>query len=288
MTLDVSIVIPTYNQKPRYLSEAIESALNQSYPKEKYEILVVDDGSTRIPPDSVVLQFKYGDVILIKKKHGGTADTLNAGIRSMKGKYFKWLSSDDALCEDALEILMSEVNENSVVYGDWARIDQNSNFIDIYHEPTFPNVKEMKEYLWHSHFGNASAALIPRSAFAKVGMFDANLPYCEDYDWWLRAVFLHDYTFVHVDRVVARYRIHPGQLTIQGLGKKPLIAWRLKKRVYSAKDTSSDFDQVSDPSISALINQMLFSEAADLYRMLFRHSSPLPFLKKAKHTLMAT
>jgi glycosyltransferase involved in cell wall biosynthesis len=286
LTLDVSIVIPTYNQKPRYLSEAIESALNQSYPKEKYEILVVDDGSTRIPPDSVVLQFKYRDVILVKKKHGGTAETLNAGIRSMNGRYFKWLSSDDALCEDALEILMSEVNENSVVYGDWARIDQNSNFIDVYHEPTFPNVKEMKEYLWHSHFGNASAALIPRSAFAKVGMFDANLPCYEDYDWWLRAVFLHDYTFVHVDRVVARYRIHLGQLTMHD-GKKPLCAWRIKKRVYFVRRASSSFDQVSNPSVSALINRMLFSEAADLYRRLFRHSSPLAFLKKAKNTLMA-
>lgn len=287
MTLDVSIVIPTYNQEPRYLSEAIESALNQSYPKEKYEILIVDDGSTRIPPDPVMLQFKHGNVILIKKKHGGTADTLNVGIARMKGRYFKWLSSDDALCEDALEILMSEVSENSVVYGDWARIDQNSNFIDVFHEPTFPNVKEMKEYLWHAYFGNASAALIPRSAFAKVGMFDANLPYCEDYDWWLRAAFLHNYTFVHVDRVVARYRVHPGQLTRARM--LPLRAWhtRNRARAYFIRRASSSFDEISNPSVSALINQMFFSEVTDLYYWLFRNSFPPAFLKKTKHALRA-
>jgi glycosyltransferase involved in cell wall biosynthesis len=282
----VSIVIPTYNQKPRYLSEAIESALNQSYPRKKYEILVVDDGSAKTPPDSVVTQFSQSGVILIKKRHGGPADTLNAGIRSMKGKYFKWLSSDDALCEDALETLMSKVDDYSVVYGDWARIDQNSKFIDVYHEPTFSNAREMKKHLWNVYFGNASAALIPRSAFAKVGMFDPHLPYYEDYDWWLRAVFLHDYSFVHVDGIIAKYRVHVGQLTLQG-GGKPLVKWQIKKRVYSTREVFLSFGYISEPTISTLISQMFFSEAADLYRTLFRHNSPPLFLKSIKRKLAA-
>jgi glycosyltransferase involved in cell wall biosynthesis len=284
--LDVSIVIPTYNQKPRYLSEAIESALNQSYPRKRYEILVVDDGSAKTPPDSVVTQFSQSGVILVKKRHGGPADTLNAGIRSMKGKYFKWLSSDDALCEDALETLMSKVDEHSVVYGDWARIDQNSKFIDVYHEPTFSNAREMKAHLWDVYFGNASAALIPRSAFAKVGMFDPHLPYYEDYDWWLRAVFLHDYSFVHVDGIIAKYRVHVGQLTLQG-GGKPLVKWQIKKRVYSTREAFLSFGYISEPTIFALITQMFFSEAADLYRTLFRHNSPPLFLKRIKRKLAA-
>jgi hypothetical protein len=285
LALDISVVIPTYNQKPRYLYEAIESALNQSYPKEKYEVLVVDDGSARILPDSVVKQFN-GDVILVKKKHGGIADTLNAGIRSMKGEYFKWLSSDDALCEGALETLMSEANENSVVYGDWIHIDENSNFIDVVREPIFSNVREMKECLWRGYFGNADAALIPKSAFAKVGMFDGSLPYSEDYDWWLRAIFLHDYAFIHVDSIVARYRLHPGQVNMQH-GQDPLISWRLKKRIYSARGTSSSFDNVSNPSIFALINQMFLCGSANLYRALPGHNAPPAFLKKIKHTLLA-
>jgi glycosyltransferase involved in cell wall biosynthesis len=286
LTLDVSIVIPTYNQKPRYLREAIESALNQSYPRKRFEILVVDDGSAKTPPDSVVAQFSQSGVILVKKRHGGPADTLNAGIRTMTGKYFKWLSSDDALCEDALETLMSKVDEHSVVYGDWARIDQNSNFIDVYHEPTFSNVNEMKKHLWKIYFGNASASLIPRSAFAKVGMFDPSWPYYEDYDWWLRAVFLYDYSFVHVDRIIAKYRVHVGQLTLQG-GGKPLVKWRIKKRVYSMREAFSSFGYISEPTIHALITQMFFSEAADLYRTLLRHNSPPPFLKSIKRKLTA-
>ena len=284
MTLDVSIVIPTYNQKPRYLSEAIESALNQSYPRSRYEILVVDDGSTKVLPDEVVAKFSKSGVSLLKKRHGGPAHTLNAGIRSMKGRYFKWLSSDDALCEDALEILMSKADENSVVYGDWARMDENSKFVDVFYEPTFLNAKEMKNYLWRKYFGNASAALIPKSAFAKVGLFDPHWPYYEDYDWWLRAAFLHGYSFVHADGIIAKYRVHLGQLTLQG-GGKPLIKWQIRKRLFFAQKASPSFDDLSKPTIFALVTQMFVSETADLYRMTFRHSSPPVFLKKMRRKL---
>lgn len=284
MTLDVSIVIPTYNQNPKYLTEAIESALQQSYPKEKYEILVVDDGSTRIPPDPVVSHFKGKDVKLIKKIHGGIAHTLNAGVMKMRGQYFKWLSSDDALCEDSLETLMSKAQGDRVVYGDWATMDQNSNVLNVQHEPVFSNVNEMKRFLWVHYFANASAALIPKSAFVKIGMFDTSLPYYEDYDWWLRAVFIHNYMFVHVDGVVAKYRVHLGQLTLHN-GKKPLISWLLKRRLYTFPHEPSTFEPVSKPSVASLTRQMFLHDTARLFRTLNGNKSVPSGLKKLKNAL---
>jgi glycosyltransferase involved in cell wall biosynthesis len=285
MTLDVSVVIPTYNQNPKYLTEAIESALAQSYSRKKYEILVVDDGSTRIPPDQVLSQFKDENVKLVKKAHGGIAHTLNAGVMKMRGQYFKWLSSDDALCEQGLEILMSKAQEDRVAYGDWATMDQNSHILNIQHEPVFSNVNEMKRFLWKRYFANASAALIPRSAFTKIGMFDTSLPYYEDYDWWLRAVFIHDYIFVHVNGVVAKYRVHLGQLTFHN-GKKPLINWLVKKRLYTFPHEPSAFELVRKPSVTSLTRQMLLHDTARLFRTL-HGSKPVPSrLKRLKSTLM--
>jgi len=285
MTLDVSVVIPTYNQNPKYLTEAIESALRQSYPRKKYEILVVDDGSTRIPPDQVLSQFKNEDVKLVKKTHGGIAHTLNAGIMKMRGQYFKWLSSDDALCEEGLEILKSKAQEDQIIYGDWVRMDQNSNILDVQHEPIFSNVNEMKKSLWARYFGNASAALIPRSAFVKIGMFDTSLPYYEDYDWWLRAVFIHHYMLVHADGIVAKYRIHPGQGTMRN-EKKPLITWLLKKRLYTFPHEPSTFEAVRKPSIALLTRQMFLHDTARLFRTL-PGNKPVPSgLKRLKSTLM--
>lgn len=282
MTLDISVVIPTYNQNPEYLTEAIESALHQTYPKEKYEILVVDDGSTRIQPDAVVSRFKNDNVRLVKKEHGGIAHTLNTGVRMMNGRYLKWLSSDDALCEKALETLMGKAREGTIVYGDWFRMDECSHVLTLHHEPLFRDRAQMKKFIWQRFFANGTTTLIPRSAFQKVGFFDESLPYLEDYDWWLRAIVLYDYLFVHLDEVIAKYRMHTGQTTTRVV-KKSLLMWRLKRRVYLMSDKSSCFEPVPNPSITSLIEQMFFEEMSRLYRSVFSRP-PLPMLKKIKRT----
>jgi glycosyltransferase involved in cell wall biosynthesis len=268
MAINVSIVIPTYNQNLSYLSEAIDSALNQTYPREKYEILVVDDESTRLPPDPIIPKYEKQNVKFIKKAHGRTAHTLNVGIKRMQGRYFKWVSSDDALTENCLEVLMNKANENTIVYGDWIKIDQNSRQLDVQHEPAFKNQSEMKRCLWRNFFGNGGAALIPRSAFNKVGLFDQSLPYIEDYDWWLRAAFLHNYKFVHVDEVVAKYRVHQGQISTQ-LNKRDrerlITRWLIKKRIYEALDDASKADALPKPSTKLFFQQLLVSDAAMLY-----------------------
>jgi len=286
MSLDISVIIPTYNQKPEYLTEAIQSALQQTYSRKKYEILVVDDGSTRIPPDFVLSKFKNDDVNLVKKAHGGIAHTLNAGVKNARGKYFKWLSSDDALCEEGLEILSSKAREDLVVYGDWVRMDQNSNILNVEKEPTFPSTMEMKKYIWHDFFANGSATLIPKSAFAKVGMFDDTLPYYEDLDWWMRAIFLHNYTFVHVDGIVAKYRVHLGQLTTRN-GKRPLIRWLIQRRLYSATTDSQIFDSIPKPSITSLARRTFFHDTARLFRNLYGYKPLPPGLKKLKNRLVS-
>src|SRR5688500_16485284 len=80
----VSIIIPVYNGAA-YVTAAIESALDQTYPN--IEVIVVDDGSTDNTAD-IVTQFP---VRYIKKQNGGVASALNAGVRAMKGQFFCWL-----------------------------------------------------------------------------------------------------------------------------------------------------------------------------------------------------
>ncbi len=270
MGIEVSVVIPTYNQNLNYLAEAIESTLRQTYPKEKYEILVVDDGSTRILPDPLFSRLmNKQNVKFIKKEHGRTAHTLNAGIRRMKGNYFKWLSSDDALCEDALETLMSTADENRILYGDWIKMDENSRTLDVSREPVFTNSHEMKRWLWSSFFGNGDTVLIPKSAFKRIGMFDSSLPYYEDYDWWLRAAFLGNYKFSHVGEIIAKYRIHQSQITAQlrRRDKEKMVAhWLIKRRIYKALSPASRADANPNPSIRFLIRSLFMYDSATIYR----------------------
>ena len=86
----VSILINNYNYG-RFLREAIDSALNQTYPH--VEVVVVDDGSTDESRDIIA---SYGDRIKsILKENGGQASAFNAGFINSRGGIVCFLDSDD-------------------------------------------------------------------------------------------------------------------------------------------------------------------------------------------------
>jgi glycosyltransferase involved in cell wall biosynthesis len=88
----VSIIINNYNYE-RYLSEAIDSAIAQTYPHT--EVIVVDDGSTDKSREIIA---NYGDrVIPVLKQNGGQASAFNTGLATSKGEIIIYLDSDDVL-----------------------------------------------------------------------------------------------------------------------------------------------------------------------------------------------
>jgi glycosyltransferase involved in cell wall biosynthesis len=92
----ISIIINNYNYD-RFLSQAIDSALNQTY--HNLEVIVVDDGST---DHSRSLIANYGDrVIPVFKENGGQASAFNAGFLASKGDIILFLDADDFLLPSA-------------------------------------------------------------------------------------------------------------------------------------------------------------------------------------------
>jgi glycosyltransferase involved in cell wall biosynthesis len=94
----VSIIINNYNYG-RFLKDAIDSALSQSYADA--EVIVVDDGST---DDSREIIIGYEDkIISVLKENGGQASALNAGFAASRGDIVIFLDSDDMLLPTATE-----------------------------------------------------------------------------------------------------------------------------------------------------------------------------------------
>src|SRR5256885_1179519 len=88
----VSVLIDTYNHE-RFIEQAIVSVLEQDFPRDDREIIVVDDGSTDGTPE-IVNKFGPG-LRLLRKANGGQASAFNAGIPECKGEIVAFLDGDD-------------------------------------------------------------------------------------------------------------------------------------------------------------------------------------------------
>lgn len=116
----VSIIINNYNYAD-YLQEAINSALNQTYPYK--EIIVVDDGST--DHSRQIIESYKERIIPIFKKNGGQASAMNEGIRVAKGEMIAFLDADDLWFPNKIERTVSTV-EN---YENWSFLRHDLNFL---------------------------------------------------------------------------------------------------------------------------------------------------------------
>lgn len=232
-TPKISIVIPVYNAE-KYLEECIQSAINQTYPN--IEVIAVDDGST---DSSLQILKKFSNKIkIIEKENGGMSSALNEGIRVMTGEWFKWLSADDVLYPNAVEVLVSEANKlknkkNYVLFSNWEMIDSDGKILRKVVEPNYNELSQfdLNILLLDHYIGNGTTSLIHKSTLDEYGTFDGNPRFVEDYELLLRYSLLHNVRLYFISKSLAKYRIHGNQET-QKRGSKKLIDQSENARKY--------------------------------------------------------
>lgn len=108
----ISVIIPVYNVK-EYLSECIESLINQTYPY--FEIILVDDGSTdgsQFICDEYSSNYEF--IRVLHKENGGLSDARNKGLQYALGDFVIFVDSDDYVSPDFVEALAKGFNNESV------------------------------------------------------------------------------------------------------------------------------------------------------------------------------
>ena len=113
-----SIIIPNYNEE-KYIRKCLDSIFNQTIDNTKYEVIVIDDGST---DKSVDIITKY-NVKLLNSNRLGAGGARNKGIDIAKGKYIILLDADDYLYKNnVLEKLDKELDNQDIVFVKYKQI----------------------------------------------------------------------------------------------------------------------------------------------------------------------
>lgn len=96
----VSIIVPAYNEE-KTIAKTIRSLLNQNYPQDKFEVIVVDDGS-KDDTYKVASSFTSHNLRVYRKENGGKASALNFALDKCTGEFVGALDADSFVTKNAL------------------------------------------------------------------------------------------------------------------------------------------------------------------------------------------
>lgn len=204
----VSIVIPAYNAE-RFLQEAVESALRQTFPPNK--LIVVDDGSE---DHTYEIAESYGTSVEVVRHriNKGVSAARNAGAERTNSEWLLFLDADDVLEPNALRSLVSNTVDKryGVIYGGVVEFDPSTgstrprggnNAEGLPPQPAKANFKR-------AAIVTPGAAIVRHPLHKRIGGFTKPQP-TEDRDYWMKLGVLTG--FKYVDDVILRKRAHESQ-----------------------------------------------------------------------------
>ncbi len=194
-----SVIIPLYN-KADYISECLESALNQSF--DDYEIVIVNDGST----DSSVAKvesFTSTKIKLFHQDNLGASNARNNAASFAKGTYIAFLDADDIWKPNHLECIKANINflptaglyanNYAIKYSKTqvlpAKLDVNLSQSQPMVIDDFFKASMQDTLVW------TSAAAINKDKFFDYHRFNTNYATSEDLDLWIRIALKESVVF---------------------------------------------------------------------------------------------
>ena len=196
--MKVSIIIPVYNGE-KYVKESLDSLINQTY--KDIEIIVIDDGSTDKTADILKT---YTKIKYVYQNNSGQSSALNKGWSIATGEILGYLSCDDVLYSNCIEVCLKALKDNQVVvaYPNYELINQHGEFIKKIDLGDFEIRKQNEELICFPGPG----ALFRRKEFIKLGGWNTELTQVPDFDFWIRISEFGK--FKRINDSLAKFRIH--------------------------------------------------------------------------------
>lgn len=209
--MDISIIIPAYNCE-KYIGRALRSTLDQAFERERYEVVVVNDGS-KDDTKKILNCFKDQVRIFSFKKNMGLSYARNYAIRKALGKFIICLDADDYISNSLLSIEHLYLSCNSYIDAvscDYFLINDKDEVIERRNAIECPI---------------ACGIMFYKDKLNDIGLYDESFLALEDSD--LRKRYLEKFNIYNIPLPLYRYRYHAKNLT-----KKEKHMNYFKKRLY--------------------------------------------------------
>ena len=184
----VSVIITTHN-RCELLKNAIDSVLNQTY--KNIECIVVDDASTDSTElcvkEYVKKGVKYIKIPYEESKGGNYAR--NVGLNVSTGKYIAYLDDDDEFLKQKIELQESYMEKNKEI--GWVTcgriINKNNGKYCFFEERIINDKSDYSRNIFSHMVGTTSLFMFKKDFLNKIGAFDENVKYLQDYELSIRA-----------------------------------------------------------------------------------------------------
>lgn len=205
----ISVIMPVYNGE-KYLCEAIDSILNQTY--QDFEFIIINDGSTD-NSENIIQSYKDKRIVYLNnEKNSGICVTLNKGLDIAKGKYIARMDCDDISFPKRLETQVrymekfpqtAVVGSDIIVFGE----DIEDHYFSNPHTPEMCKVG----LLFNSSLAHPTV-MIRKSVIDNHHLYykDAYRGR-EDFELWWQISKIADIT--NIKEPLLKYRIHSSQVT---------------------------------------------------------------------------
>ena len=223
-SVKVSVILTSYNHE-KYLREAIESTLHQSF--SDFELIIWDDASTNSSPQ-IIESYTDPRIKFFRNDENRRAGYgINKAIREgiAKGEYVAIHHSDDVWEPEKLEKQVAFLDSNPQIGAifTWAQIidDDGQPFQDDthYYAKVFEQTNRTR-YDWLNYFfyhDNAlchPSVLIRKKCYDDVGLYRRGMAQVTDFDMWIRLCLKHE-IYILPEKLV-RFRVHANEMNTSG------------------------------------------------------------------------
>jgi GT2 family glycosyltransferase len=223
----ISVIMPSYNIDPKWISQAIESIHRQIYPH--WELCISDDASTLPGIRPLLERFATDDPrirVTFRNENGHISVNSNSALALARGEYVALLDADDLLSEDALFWVAREIAAHpdvDLLFSDEDKIDRDGKRFGPYFKSAW-NPALMLSQNAFSHLG-----IFRRSLVQEVGGFRKGFEGSQDYDLVLRCAerTVPD-RIRHIPRVLYHWRALPDSTASTSSAKS--YAWEAGRK----------------------------------------------------------